>query len=68
MRDREIDFRDREIDIRALHIMFVSKNIVRTSMREDVFGTFAQMKYSLLRRSCSNNALVREKCLLAHIS
>jgi hypothetical protein len=33
-------------------IMFVAKNIVRTSMREDVFGTFAQMKHSLFRRSC----------------
>jgi hypothetical protein len=32
--------------------MFVSKNIVQTSMREDVFGTFAQMKHSLLRRLC----------------
>jgi hypothetical protein len=35
-------------------IMFVSKNIVRTSMRNDVFGTFAQMKHSALRRSCLN--------------
>jgi hypothetical protein len=26
-------------------------NIVQTSMREDVFGTLAQMKHSLLRRS-----------------
>jgi hypothetical protein len=33
-------------------VMFVSKNIVLTLMREDVFGTFAQMKHSLLRRSC----------------
>jgi hypothetical protein len=45
--------------------MFVSKNIVQTSMREDVFGTFAQMKHSLLRRCASNNALMCEKCLLA---
>jgi hypothetical protein len=43
-------------------MVFVSKNIVQTSMREDVFGTFAQMKHLLLRRSCSNNALMREKC------
>jgi hypothetical protein len=32
--------------------VFVSKNIVQASMREDVFGTFAQMKHSLVRRSC----------------
>jgi hypothetical protein len=43
-------------------LMFVSKNIVQTSMREDVFGTFAQMKHSLLR--VSNNALMCEKGLL----
>jgi hypothetical protein len=32
--------------------MFVSKNIVQTWMPEDVFGTFSQMKHSLLRRLC----------------
>jgi hypothetical protein len=37
-------------------MMFVSKNILQTSMREDVFGTLAQMTHSLLRRSLSNNA------------
>jgi hypothetical protein len=32
--------------------IFILKNIVQTSMRQDVFGTFAQMKHSLLRPSC----------------
>jgi hypothetical protein len=45
--------------------MFVSKNIVQTSMRERRFGTFAQMKHSLFVPCVSNNALMCEKCLLA---
>jgi hypothetical protein len=40
--------------------MFVSKNIVQTSMREDVFGTFVAC--------ASNNALMREKGFLALVS
>jgi hypothetical protein len=37
--------------------MFLSKNIVQTSMREYVFGTFAQMKHA---PRASNNALMCE--------
>jgi hypothetical protein len=35
--------------------MFVSKNIVQTSMSEDVFGTFAQMRKMSSRTRFVNN-------------
>jgi hypothetical protein len=52
-------------------VMFVSKNIIVTSTREDVFGTLAQIKHSLVRRSrsCVKNVFSHSvrKSVLFHI-